>query len=212
VLRAETAVNGMGAIVGVEQLQLDEEGIQALLGAARGAGLLDAGSIDYGTPNVTDMPGTTLTLATADGNVSHSAYALAFGAPEVEGQEPPPDGLTDAQRAARKALSDFIAAAGDIETLADGHVGAAEPYVPEQLAIQGFAPFEEITEAQMKPWPVDEVDPPKLDTCTVLSGPAAAAAAEALASAGIDTTWTLSGRAFRAAGRPILPGEDGCPA
>jgi hypothetical protein len=201
-----------GAIRPVEELQLDEEGVQALLAAAKEAGLLSPGTIEYGSPGVTDMPGTSLTLSTADGSVTHSAYALGFNAPEIEGEEPMQDGLTDEQRAARKVLQGFIEQVEDLDTLASGHVSEPEPYVLEEVAVQAFAAFEDATEGEMKPWPVDEVDPPPLDTCTVVSGPAAAAAAEALATASNATTWTLSGRAFRAAGRPILPGEEGCAA
>lgn len=198
-----------GSIRPVEELQLDEEGMQLVLALAKEAGLLGPGEIDYGSPNVTDLPGTSLSIATADGSFSHSAYALGFGE-DLEGADPPPDGLTDEQRERRAVLSEFIDQVEQIETLAGEHAGPAKPYVADSVAVQSFAAPGDAGSGELKPWPVDEVDPPKVDTCTVLTGPEAAAAAEALAGASIATTWTLSGRMFKAVGRPILPGEEGC--
>jgi hypothetical protein len=185
----------------IEELRLDEAGLAALLAAAEEAGLLGEGDPAYGDPPVTDLPTTSLTLTTADGTVTHSAYALGF---DAGGN----DGLTAEQRERRAALSAFIERLGDLETLAGDHLTPVGPYVPEQVVLERFA-APEGAGAQRVPWPVDVVDPPA-EGCSELTGEDAAAVADALAKAGPDVSWTLSGVEFRVIGRAVLPGEEGC--
>ena len=181
---------------------LDEAGMQALLLAAQEHGLFEEPAPDYGQPNVTDMPGTSLDIAANGTSANHSVYALGFDDPAA--------GLTQDQLAARKELGAFIEEALDLDTLAAGHVSAPEPYVPERLGVRRFAVLDDTTAGgpiERQPWPAAAGDPPANDVCTVVSGPEAAAIAEAFANAGSNDRWTLSGVEFRALARPILPGE-----
>jgi hypothetical protein len=181
---------------------LDEDGMQALLLAAQEHGLLEGTSPDYGQPNVTDVPGTSLSIAANGVDANHSAYALGFDDPAA--------GLTEEQVAARKELGAFIEQALDLDTLAAGHVTPAEPYVAEQYDVRRFEVVDDPaagSEVERQPWPEAAGDPPAKDGCTTVSGSEAAAIGEAFANAGINDRWTLSGVEFRAAARPILPGE-----
>jgi hypothetical protein len=181
--------------------QLDEEGMQALLLAAQEHGLFDDAP-DYGQPNVTDMPGTSLTIAANGTTVDRSVYALGFDDPAA--------GLTPDQLAARKELGAFIEQALDLDTLAAGHVTATEPYVADRFDVRRFEILDDVAtdgEVERQPWPEAAGDPPPKDGCITVSGPEAAAIGEAFANAGSNDRWTLSGVEFRALARPILPGE-----
>ena len=187
---------------------LDEDGMQALLLAAQEHGLFEEPAPDYGQPNVTDMPGTSLSIAANGTTANHSVYALGFDDPAVF--DDPASGITQDQQAARKELSAFIDEALDLDTLAAAHVSAPEPYVPERLGVRRFEVLDDTTaggQIERQPWPAAAGDPPAKDVCTVVSGPEAAAIAEAFANAGSNDRWTLSGVEFRALARPILPGE-----
>jgi hypothetical protein len=201
VLRAVPSDAMIPGIREIEELRLDEAGLAALLAAADEAGLLGDGDPAYGDPPVTDLPTTSLTLTTADGTITHSAYALGF---EAGGN----DGLTDEQRERREALNAFIERLEQLETLAGEHLTPVGPYVPDELVLERF-PAPEGAGGQRVPWPVDVVDPPA-EGCSELTGDDAAAVADALATAGPDVSWTLSGVEFRVVGRAVLPGEDGC--
>ena len=199
--KAQVDFQNLPATAPLLERTLDEEGMQALLLAAQEHGLLEGTSPDYGEPNVTDMPGTSLSIAANGTDASHQAYALGFDDPAA--------GLTQDQLAARKELTAFIDQALDLDTLAAGHVSAAEPYTAERYGVRRFEILDDVAggEIERQPWPAAAGDPPANDACTVVSGPEAAAIAEAFANAGSNDRWTLSGVEFRALARPILPGE-----
>ena len=152
--------------------------MQALLLAGAGARACSSPrGPDYGQPNVTDLPGTSLAIAANGIEASHSAYALGF--------DDPASGLTADQVAARKELGAFIDEALDLDTLAAGHVSAPEPYVAERFGVRRFEVLDDTTAGgaiERQPWPEAAVDPPANDVCTVVSGPEAAAIAEAFAT------------------------------
>ncbi len=205
--KAKVDFQNLPATAPLIERTLDEDGMQALLLAAQEHGLLEGTSPDYGQPNVTDMPGTSLSIAANGTDASHQAYALGFDDPAVF--DDPAGGVTQDQLAARKELKAFIDQALDLDTLAAGHVSAAEPYAAERFGVRRFEILDDVAggEIERQPWPEAAGDPPANDACTVVSGPEAAAIAEAFANAGSNDRWTLSGVEFRALARPILPGE-----
>lgn len=200
--QAKVDFQNLPATAALLERKLDEDGMQALLLAAQEHGLLESTGPDYGQPNVTDLPGTSLAIAANGIEASHSAYALGF--------DDPASGLTADQVAARKELGAFIDEALDLDTLAAGHVSAPAPYVAERFGVRRFEVLDDTTAGgaiERQPWPEAAGDPPANDVCTVVSGPEAAAIAEAFANAGSNDRWTLSGVEFRALARPLLPGE-----
>ena len=79
--KAQVDFQNLPATAPLLERTLDEDGMQALLLAAQEHGLLEGTSPDYGQPNVTDSPGTSLSIAANGTDASHQAYALGFDDP-----------------------------------------------------------------------------------------------------------------------------------
>jgi hypothetical protein len=132
--------------------KLDEAGVQAVLQAAKDAGLLAAPpayDMPPGAPQVADSPATTLELRAGGGEFTHTAYALGLGADP--GTESTP---------ARTTLNDFVTKLHDLPTLAAGHISADEVYEPERFGViarpatpEELAPPEEGPAPETVPWP-----------------------------------------------------------
>lgn len=102
---------------------INEAGIQALLGMAKAAGLL-APPPEYPDPhNVADAPSVVLTIQAAGGTFVHSAYALGMGG--------------DPETGARKKLLDLVTAIGDIDkSVGAANLGNDGPFVPTVYRLQ----------------------------------------------------------------------------
>src|SRR5262245_7504648 len=211
-----TSLAGAIAPQPLETGHLDEAAVQQLLGQAKGAGLLAPGAIDYGdmgSVGVTDMPTTTVTLATDGATVDRAAYALGGG--EIPGGH----NLSTAQQSARAALSGFVA-------LTEGSLPDAKPYVPERLAVfvaPGLEQPEVATDAEPAELPLT-ADLAALTNagansaagfgCTVVEGDAVPKLLAAAANPSPSGLWRAPGghEAYRIVVRPLLPDEHGCPA
>ncbi|MDX6564614.1 MAG: hypothetical protein QOE10_276 [Gaiellales bacterium] len=184
---------------------LSERQVQALLRGAKQAGLLAAGTIDYGdmgSVGVSDMPTTTLIVHAAGRRVTRQAYALG-----VTGR------TTPAQAKARSALSGFIA------TLPRSLAGV--PYVPRALAV-----YVTSTTAPGQPgsapitWPLSSdlatagasISSGPGYRCITVSGGNARTLLATLRTANDQSLWKSSGAPGRylLIARPLLPDERSC--
>ena len=189
--------------------QLGERQVQALLRAARRAGLLVRGSISYGdmgTIGVADAATTTVHLNAEGRRVVRDAYALGFAS---GGSRLPP-----AQAAARRALERFI------DGLPVGLSGTS--YDPTGLAVY-VAPFRGPAQPGARPvsWPLalDLATAGRKASigsgyrCISLHGARAATLRAALRRANAESRWVVRGApatAYSLIVRPLLPDERSC--
>ena len=148
-------------------LELADADLEALVTAARDAGLLGEGPLDYGQPPVADAPTTFVTLHVDAREHAHAAEALGLldGAEStVGGDDAAPDapapeelpgddglmmGLTPEQRDARAALAAFITQAHELV----GSAGEGEPYLIDAFAVMarpaaGDVPADDVAPAE----------------------------------------------------------------
>ena len=194
------------AIIPLHAATVTEAQIQTLFAAAEAAGLLGA-EIAYGDPGVTDQA-TTYVDITVDGRTySQAAYAMDF-------EDPSSANMSEAARAARAALRDFISTAQALVP------SDADQYLPEALLVHRLSPREQTTidpdlEQQPRAWPITTVPPPIAATyptsCIALTGPEATDLFAALADANELTPWLIGTEPpARMAFRALLPGDAGC--
>jgi hypothetical protein len=199
-----TAIYPGPAINPLNARHADEEQIQEILRRADDAGLLD-GAIDYGEPNVADVPNTTVTVVVDGEEHQQTAYALGFGDDESSN-------LTAEQRDARHALQGFI------DSLATIGGTESEPYVPTSVAVYTLGPANPDPQVPQDPQPWPLSTPPATPEeeyarpCLTVSGDDATTLLAALARANQATPWTVEGQdeplslVFRA----IVPGDPEC--
>jgi hypothetical protein len=200
------------AIAPLTVSHLDEAQVQVLLKAAKDAGLLVGGPIDFGdmgSVGIADAPTTTVRIAADGTTVRLDAYALSMD-PAGGGQMPA------GQVKARAALATFVAGAKE---------GAdAKPYTPAGVAVYVGA-FQGEAQAGAAPvvWPLSSdlatagsKTADGLDLrCLAVTGDDAATLLAALAKANEQTQWTAradTNATFAIVARPLLPGETGCAA
>ena len=197
------------AIYPLRTFTLSEPEVQALLTAAKDAGLLDAAAPDYGdmgSVGVSDQATTTLLLNADGGSVRRAAYALTF---ESSGSR-----LTESQARARRALAGFI------NDLPMPSTDAA--YTPARLAVY-VAPIQVDPEMGARPavWPLESdlaTAGTKLPSwpdhrCIAVDGEDARTLLGALSTADELTQWLPRENtdvAYRLVARPLLPGEVAC--
>lgn len=195
------------AIYPLQSTALGEEQIQEFLSAAEEAGLLGE-MVDFGSPALTDVINTNVTINVHGQSYRQSAYAL--GAAEESA-------LSDPQKQARAALTTFI------ET-ARGLVGAdSEQYVPTAVIAFGLSPDfstpddEAGLEQPPQLWPIASV--PRMPvtsnsgqgTCVEVTGAEVPTLLAALANANALTPWVIEGQVPTPMDfRPLLPGDPGC--
>ncbi len=113
------------ALPNLQTTVISEEAVQAILSAAREAGLFDP-TFDYGWPGITDVA-TTGIVINADGTTyASNIYAL--------GMEPGAGGLTLEQQQARAAVSEFQGHLLDLGTFEAGEI-VWKPYEYSALAV-----------------------------------------------------------------------------
>jgi len=188
---------------------VSEDGIQAILSAARGAGLM-TGDASYPYPCVADAADTTFTVV-ADGRTSViSATALGGGEQACDG--------TDVR--ARAGLFDFWTKLGNpAGWLPDGSIGQEQPFRPDAIRIYARPYVAEDPALKELParWPGsplstvgERVDLLRGVRCGVVAGAEASDVLEAAGSANQLTPWVSGGREFGVVFRPLLPDESGC--
>lgn len=192
--------------------RLSEEGTALVLDAAAQAGLL-AEAPDYGMPPVTDVGSTTVALDVDGAAVVHSAYALGFEDPGV-------DGLTAAQRDARAALAGFVElVTGLAESRPDLLETDLAPYTPEAVDVHVWPAPDGAPKATALDWPLatppgslPESDGLAGSRCTTVRGAELEALEQALDGAASPVTWLSGKRLWSGAFHVVLPGETGCTA
>ena len=217
---------------------ITEAGVQAILEAAKQAGLLD-GDKDYIDMCIADAA-TTVFTTTASGSTSVvSAYALELGgigrgtgssgaaggatgsSGETGSSGQPVGGCGSAKDAmARAALARFQADLGDLKSwLPEGSVGPEAPFDPTQMRVY-VLPYQGDPELpqQAIEWPLDtplsalgeplENDPQT--RCGVVSGNEFDAVYAAAQTANQLTPWKSGDARYRLILRPLLPDEHGC--
>jgi hypothetical protein len=202
------------ALPNVIQRQVSEDGVQALLAAADGAGLLGP-SRHYDFPGIADAGTTTFTVV-ADGE-RHvvSAYALGLEAP---GQP----GISEEENEARAALLEFSTKLSDLQAwLPERSLGPEEPYAFDELRVYvrpyTASPEPELVQVE-KPWPLAQPlttfgQPVEIlpdARCGVVAGEELATLLPAAREANELTPWTSEGARYLLLFRPLLPDEHGC--
>ena len=192
---------------------VSEDGIQAILEAARDAGLLD-GDANYGNECIADAANTVFTT-TADGTTTVvSAYALDVG-------DPAGTCGNDKDADARAKLAAFQAKLTDLRSwLPNGSVGTERPYDPTEMRVY-VLPYQGDPELPQDPieWPLE----PPLDAfgepipnapadtrCGVVTGEDLATLLAATRDANALTPWTSGGTEYQLIFRPLLPDEHTC--
>jgi hypothetical protein len=197
------------ALPNLLQTVIPADAVQTLLKKAQDAGVGTA--TDLGQPPVADVQNTRFTLVTPEG--TRTLEVLALGMEDV-------GGLTDAQKAARKKLSDLVSELSDVRaTLGADKVAEPEPYSPETIAAIARPHVAQPDPAQpTQPavaWPGPAVPGDKLSPtvdlgCVVATGDEASKVVDAAQKANADTPWESAGKQWRIVFRPLLPEETGC--
>lgn len=208
------------ALPNLLQAFVSEEGIQAILEAAREAGLFGPDA-HYDNRCVTDLPTTTFTLAAEGETHTISAYALAF-----DGIQEDPQCLADPadaeHRAALIELRDLLASLPD--WLPEGSLGEEEPYPFQELRIFSAPanPTDDVDDIQpsIQAWPLEEplssfgrsADLPPSARCGTVSGSELEKLLPEARKTNERTFWTSEDLNYLLLFRPLLPDESGCPA
>jgi hypothetical protein len=190
--------------------QLTEDAIQAILQAADDAGLLD-GDRTLTLDTVADAATTTITVSVDGETHTTSVYALGF-----EGEERP-QGMSEEDWRARRAIADFAGRVGDLSWLPSGSVGEETTFVADELRIF-VGPYRGEPDLPQEPidWPLvglaafgDPVEGVDLRCGTVTDGDLTTVMPEA-GRANQLTPWRSAGELHAILFRPLLPDESGC--
>jgi hypothetical protein len=192
---------------------VSEDGIQAILEAARDAGLMD-GDANYGNQCIADAA-TTVFTTNADGTTTVvSAYALDVG-------EPAGTCGNDKDAEARAKLAAFQAKLTDLRSwLPNGSVGTERPYDPTEMRVY-VLPYQGDAELPQDPiaWPLEPPldavgeaaqDAPAETRCGVVTGEDLTTLLAAASKANALTPWTSDGSNYQLIFRPLLPDEHTC--
>jgi len=192
------------AMPNIQTAVIPEESIQAVLSAAREAGLFDP-MFDYGLPTVADGPTTTIVI-----NADGTKYGSEIYALTVEGA----GGLTMEQQRARAAINDLVSKLIVLSTFVAGEI-LWERYDFSALAIYSQAVGPNPTDVQPNrlDWPLGDLGtlgeevPPGGFRRVVISGQDLAALRTLLGQATEITLWKSGGAEYRLLFRPLLPDE-----
>jgi hypothetical protein len=209
---------------------ITEDGVQAILAAAKDAGLMD-GDKQYDEMCVSDMATTVFTTNADETTSVVSAYALdageatgasgssATGGTGTSNGSPGTCGSRHDAKA-RAALAEFQARLGDLERwLPEGSVGADEAYQPTEMRVY-VLPYRKDPDLpqQAMDWPLDTPlsafgEPLANDPqtrCGVVSGGDFDQVYAAARSANQLTPWMSQETDYRLILRPLLPDEHTC--
>ena len=192
---------------------VSEDGIQAILAAARDAGLMD-GDANYGDMCVADAATTVFTTDAGGRTSIVSAYALDVGQPAGTcGNGKDAD--------ARAKLAAFQAKLTDLRSwLPAGSLGTERPYEPTQMRVF-VLPYQGDAELPQNPiaWPLEPPldafgeavqNAPAATRCGVVAGDDLTTLLAAATDANALTPWTSGGTEYHLIFRPLLPDEHAC--
>lgn len=196
---------------GLVATRISEEGVQAILEAAKDAGLMD-GDASYDYPCIADAADSVFTTNAGGGTSVVSAYALfdaqAGSCPGVDER-------------ARAALAGFQTKLGDLASwLPEGSIGPEEPFDVTELRVYAL-PYEGDPELPQErvPWPLptplgefgDEVaGQTEGMRCGVVDGSELDTLRPIAEGTNELTPWASEGSEYRLILRPLLPDEHGC--
>ena len=181
------------AIPELQVTQLDDAEVGELALAARDAGVGE--DVDYGTPDITDLPTTTVTLRTQAGTEEASAYGLGFDDADA--------GVSGEQEEARRELSEFV------DSLVER---AGEPFEPEAYVVTSIASGG-VGEGGLR-WPLEGdrfAGGKRSEVCTVVEGRDLRKLAGVAEDATAEELWIGNGTRAEVAIRPAIGLLDGCP-
>ena len=197
------------ALPNLQTTVISEEAIQAILSAAKEAGLFDT-TVDYGQPGITDVATTTIVI-NADGTTYRSdIYAL--------GMESGAGGLTLEQQQARAAVNDLVGKLIVLEAFETGEL-VWKPYEYAALAVysQPVDPALTTDATDIQPneleWPLGDLSTlgepvqPEGYRQVVVSGEDLATLQPLLPEATMITVWTSGDQKYHLYFRPLLPEE-----
>ena len=197
----------------VQAVDIGRDGVQALAERALAAGVAETD--DLGMPPLADVPSTRFTLVTAADTYVREVYGLA------ETADMPASGLTPAQEAARRELSELFAAVADLG-LTEAGDEPPQRYAPTAVAgiVRPWTASEEDIAQGLSPEPVPWPGPALPGTplgglpdlsCVTATGVEATAVIEAAGAANMLTPWLAAdGTRWSVLFRPLLPDESGC--
>ncbi|MGH2573524.1 MAG: hypothetical protein ACRDGU_08615 [Actinomycetota bacterium] len=193
--------------------RISDAGIQAILRAARDAGLLGRDR-HYDNPGIADAATTTFAVVAEGRRHVVSAYAL--------GVDEPPGLIPEDEREARRKLSEFQARLSDLRRwLPEGSVGEERPFEFDELRIfvrQGAqAPQDEGLEQPEMKWPLQDglagfgLEVLDLEfRCGSMEGASLETLLPLVQNANELTPWRDGGELYSLIFRPLLPDESGC--
>jgi hypothetical protein len=193
------------ALPNLQVRTVSDAGIQAILAAARKAGLLGSNR-HYDNPRIADAPTTTFTVVANGSRHVVSVYALGMEGP---GDSYPSD---------RSVLAAFQGKLSDLQSwLPAGSLGPEGPFRTDELRVyvMPYQPPEDLAQPPMD-WPGGSFGGflPVVDLtyvrCGTVSGSALPAALSAAGSAKELTPWRADGQRWTLVFRPLLPDESGC--
>ncbi|WP_329100923.1 hypothetical protein OG792_19635 [Micromonospora sp. NBC_01699] len=197
------------ALPNLLQTVISAEDVQTLVKKAQDAGVGTAA--DVGQPPVADVQNTRFTLATPEG--TKTLEVVALGMEDV-------GGLTDAQKTARKKLSDLVNELNDVRaTLGADRVTEPETYSPTAIAAIATPhvaqPDPALPAQPAVAWPGPALPGDRLNAsvdvgCVLAAGDEASKVIGAAQKANSDTPWESAGKRWKIAFRPLLPEETSC--
>jgi hypothetical protein len=201
------------ALPAMSSRQVDEAGIQAILGEAIAtAEDIPTDLDDLGYMSIADASTTVITVSAGDVDRTIRAYALS----ELTER---PDGMPDREYQARLRLQQLVAMlTGSGNWLPEGSLGPEGAYEASaaRLFVGDYRPVEDLAQEPV-PWPLGdslagfgEPAPPGRYRCGVVHGEDWDAVHEAASRANELTPWTEAGARFSILFRPLLPDERGC--
>ena len=201
------------ALVEPVTMQVDEVGIQAILDAAREAGLFGPDA-HYTILTVADAGTTTFTLVSDGQRHIISVYGLG-----IDNTSPQ---MTDDERVVREKLAAFQQKLMDLQSwLPNGSVSDSGEYQPTgvEVYVQDGAPSQQSPNEPVVEWPLATPlsnfgDPLQDDNgwrCGTVAGDDFTTLKAAVDRATSISPWTSEGSGFSLTFRPLLPDETQCP-
>jgi hypothetical protein len=197
------------AMPNLQTTKISEDAIQAILSAAREAGLF-TNDVDYGAPGITDMPVTSIVINANKTTYRSDIYAL--------GMESGAGGLTMDQQQARAAIGDLDGKLGDLTSFQSGEIKWT-PYQYSTLAVfsRAIDPSTVTDSTDVQPnrleWPLGdlstlgEVAEAEGYRKILVAGDLLTELQPLLAKATQITVWTFGDHEFNLFFRPLLPDE-----
>jgi hypothetical protein len=197
------------ALPNLQVRTVSEAGIQAILAAAKKAGLLGPNR-HYDALRVADAPTTTFTVVA--GGIRHVVSVQALGL------ESPQTGMPADEAEARTKLAAFQSKVTDLQSwLPSGSLGPERPFRTDELRVyvMPYQPQQDLPQ-RAKDWPGGRFGGflPVVDLtgirCGTVSGPALPAVLAAAGASNELTPWRADEQRWALVFRPLLPDESGC--